>query len=429
MWIEEGLCVSELEIDIPQQCKEMKVADLVDFNGNWNFEMLNQWLPYDVVQRIMTIAVPDENDGNDKQMWSVSSNGKFTIASAYHMLSNFDNAAQDETWLKLWKIRAPERIKHFMWMLYHGRLLTNLRKHKMGIGNPMCRFCHDEIESEIHVLRDCPKATALWLCVVDIAARTSFFEGDLSHWIKFNLFTNVYWNHNVDWSDFWATACHAIWNWRNKETHNDNYQRPLHAKNIIMSYVNDYHNAIAKSVIVTAQPRHLEEVGWKEPPIGWVKINTDGACKDGSIAGCGGLIRGSEGEWLAGFSKFLGKCNAFIAELWGVLEGLRCAKRMGFTAVELNVDSLVVVNIVTSGKESNASGRSLVQKIRKLLQMEWEVKVKHSYREANRCADALANIGCIVGNEMMFYESCPTQINHLLAADQAGVTFPRLIKM
>lgn len=91
-------------------------------------------------------------------------------------------------------------------------------------------------------------------------------------------------------------------------------------------------------------------MGWKEPPIGWVKINTDGGCKDGSIAGCGGLIRGSEGEWLAGFSKFLGKCDAFIAELWGVLEGLRCAKRMGFTAVELNVDSLVVVNIITSGK-------------------------------------------------------------------------------
>lgn len=34
MWIEEGLCVFELEIDIPQQCKEMKVVDMVDFNGN-----------------------------------------------------------------------------------------------------------------------------------------------------------------------------------------------------------------------------------------------------------------------------------------------------------------------------------------------------------------------------------------------------------
>jgi len=65
---------------------------------------------------------------------------------------------------------------------------------------------------------------------------------------------------------------------------------------------------------------------------------------------------------------------------------------MGFTAVELNVDSLLVVNIIRSGKESNASGRSLVQNIRQLLQINWEVKVKHSYREVNRCADVLVNI-------------------------------------
>jgi len=127
--------------------------------------------------------------------------------------------------------------------------------------------------------------------------------------------------------------------------------------------------------------------------------------------GCGGLIRGSEDEWLVGFSKFLGKCNAFVAKLWRVLEGLWCAKRMRFTAVELNVDSLAVVNIITSGKESNASGRTLVEKIRKLLQMEWEVKVKHSYREANRCAVLLcASVSYI----------CPTsdkrvKVEHLIS--------------
>jgi hypothetical protein len=58
---------------------------------------------------------------------------------------------------------------------------------------------------------------------------------------------------------------------------------------------------------------------------------------------------------------------------------------------------LAVVNIIMSGKESNASGRSLIQKTRQLLQMERKVKVKHSYRETNRCADALANIGCFIG--------------------------------
>lgn len=36
----------------------------------------------------------------------------------------------------------------------------------------------------------------------------------------------------------------------------------------------------------------------------------------------GWLIRGLKGEWLVGFFKFLGKCSAFVAELWEVLEGL-----------------------------------------------------------------------------------------------------------
>jgi len=38
-------------------------------------------------------------------------------------------------------------------------------------------------------------------------------------------------------------------------------------------------------------------------------------------------------------------------------------------------------------------------------------------------------MGCRMGHGMVFYESCSTQISHLLAADQAEISFPRLIKM
>jgi hypothetical protein len=52
----------------------------------------------------------------------------------------------------------------------------------------------------------------------------------------------------------------------------------------------------------------------------------DLSSKDENKAGCGGLIRGSGGgEWLGGFSKFAGSCSAYIAELWGVFEGLKYA--------------------------------------------------------------------------------------------------------
>ncbi|MCI19679.1 RNA-directed DNA polymerase (Reverse transcriptase), partial [Trifolium medium] len=53
---------------------------------------------------------------------------------------------------------------------------------------------------------------------------------------------------------------------------------------------------------------------------GWVILNTDGASKYSGSAGCGGLIHGTDGEWLGRFSKNIGICNAFVAELWGILE-------------------------------------------------------------------------------------------------------------
>jgi len=61
--------------------------------------------------------------------------------------------------------------------------------------------------------------------------------------------------------------------------------------------------------------------------------------------------------------------------------------------------------------------------------MDWEVKVRHSYREADSCTDTLANIGYSMRFILMTYESCPTQIRHLLVVDQIGVSHPRMIKL
>jgi hypothetical protein len=36
------------------------------------------------------------------------------------------------------------------------------------------------------------------------------------------------------------------------------------------------------------------------------------------------------------FSKFLGSCSAYMAELWRVLKGLNLARSRGFTTIELS---------------------------------------------------------------------------------------------
>ncbi|GAU17445.1 hypothetical protein TSUD_233230 [Trifolium subterraneum] len=168
-------------------------------------------------------------------------------------------------------------------------------------------------------------------------------------------------------------------------------------------------------------------ISWKAPPVGWVRLNTDGSCRDNDVIGWGGVLRGNDGEWLGGFSKFIGQGDSFAAELWGVFEGLKLARHFNFSAVELHIDSLVVVKAITNSDNGSLRGRSLITKIKRLIDLEWEVVVHHSYSEANQYADVLANLGCSMGNGYVFFEVCLSQFSHLLIADMLGISTPRLI--
>lgn len=62
-------------------------------------------------------------------------------------------------------------------------------------------------------------------------------------------------------------------------------------------------------------PAEIQMVKWEKPELGWCKVNTDGATFDSGLAGCGGVIRGDQGEWIRGSSCKLGPCNAKMAEV------------------------------------------------------------------------------------------------------------------
>ena len=89
-----------------------------------------------------------------------------------------------------------------------------------------------------------------------------------------------------------------------------------------------------------------------------------------------------------------------------MLKGLTYARRKNFRVVELHVDLMVVAKVLTSNGRVNPCGMSLSEKICHLFQLEWEVVVRHSYREGNQCAYALANYGCLIGYYIPFFNVC-----------------------
>ena len=93
----------------------------------------------------------------------------------------------------------------------------------------------------------------------------------------------------------------------------------------------------------------LLPVRWDFPSLGWVKINIDGAA--GGYPGlgtCGGIFRGSMGEFIGVFSAFIEVQTALVTKFCGVIHAMEEAQKMGFTNVWLECDFALVCVVFTA---------------------------------------------------------------------------------
>ncbi|KAK9983154.1 hypothetical protein SO802_032679 [Lithocarpus litseifolius] len=170
------------------------------------------------------------------------------------------------------------------------------------------------------------------------------------------------------------------------------------------------------------------QVKWSKPQIGWVKLNTDGSVfGDPMKAGGGGIIRNSEGDWVAGFVKKFGNVSSSTAELWALKEGLLMAKQMGFDNLCVDLDAAFLVYLITNPTVAQLNLEPLLSDCRNLTKAFSNCRVEHVYREANNCADKLAKMGADLYTDHLFLYNPPPVVVDLLLLDKAGHFCNRLI--
>jgi hypothetical protein len=81
----------------------------------------------------------------------------------------------------------------------------------------------------------------------------------------------------------------------------------------VLKLLGDYVHAAKNNMIMVERNRNIVMIGWKPLETTFVRLNTYGAYKQNQSAGCGGVIRGCEGEWLGGFAKGIRLCCALMA--------------------------------------------------------------------------------------------------------------------
>lgn len=168
-------------------------------------------------------------------------------------------------------------------------------------------------------------------------------------------------------------------------------------------------------------------VRWMPPKEGFVKVNVDGSYNQATnIMGTCGLIRTTNGEWIAEFSSFEGPGNACLAELIAVRNGLGFAWKEGYKKVMCETDSLdTVTTIQNESVQPWHVGTLILATIRELLRREWIVEVPHTFREVNFYADFLAKEGGNLGQSWRVWKDPPPLMGFIVLRDALGTIYLR----
>jgi ribonuclease HI len=404
----------------------LRVCDVMESVSMWDFSKLSLDIPTTTRETIKAISVCSFRPIADRHVWD-SSGGDFHLGKAYSLACNRfaeGNSLKQSSWI--WKVRTSPRILFFLWQCYHLSVPVRETLAARGINTPtFCPRCLGPNESLLHVLRDCPDSISFWKSFRFPSVGNNFYSASLFDWLHHNCLDSSTHDHNIPWQTIFSFGVWNLWLRRNQFVFKPDspFLDPVRST---ISFASEFFYLIgnfSKAKHVVSVP-----VKWATPPLGWFKLNTDGSSLGNpGLAGGGGVIRNHLGDWVGGYSRAIGHTTSVQAELRALKDGLMLAIDIGILNLEIEMDSLVAVELLKSITSPNAFLSSIVIDCRYLMERFEHFSLKHIFREANGCADLLAKAGC---DQLLDFISFPNASAHVLEAlafDVSNATCFRLI--
>ncbi|CAN1787933.1 Putative ribonuclease H protein At1g65750 [Linum perenne] len=150
-WVDSGVVLADHALNVQGVDNSLLVSQACSDLGEWNVDFLTSVLPHDIVMQVLGMSPPVERLGKDSLVWGLEANGMFSVRSAYLMITDNDTSHMDPLWRHIWSWNGPSKIKHFLWLASHKRLLTNEERSRRHLTNQvLCHRCSAPTESIAH---------------------------------------------------------------------------------------------------------------------------------------------------------------------------------------------------------------------------------------------------------------------------------------
>ena len=372
-------------------------------NGAWDRGRLLQILPSDTVDLVMKTPVPSGR-GTDQVVWMPTKSGAFTLASAYQEVRQGRTTSLELS--RIWQARIPLKVSFFMLRLLMRRLPLDDVLGEMGFKLVSKCFCCVDATGETleHIFSTGQLALEVWNYFQSICGIASDSSSIRSHlfawWLSLapsgeQRFVCSVTPIFICWN-IWKARCRVVFDGarvRAKEICGAVFQDVKEAFEIHFKVAVQGSNFQVFYTVVSQAP-YLYEcriVRWEAGGYGCTTLNTDGCAKGNpGVSGGGGVLRDSGGHVLVAFSAYLGEGSSLRAETLAALLGIQLCLGKGVAPRVIQSDSLLLTEILQRRYHCPWRIRREVEQIWHLV---GEARFVHCYREANKVADILSNVG------------------------------------
>lgn len=152
--------------------------------------------------------IPQVPEGQDRILWHGENDGRYTAAFAYKLLTENDQPLS-RLWKLVWRCKAPEKVRFFLWLVAREALPTNQRRKLCNFtADESCPSCGALVEDGEHILRTCVVAQQIWNHFRSLLPRMpstlsfrAWLAGHLQHA-----------DHAFSYAVLWL-----LWTWRNNK--------------------------------------------------------------------------------------------------------------------------------------------------------------------------------------------------------------------
>ncbi|KAL2223667.1 UNVERIFIED_CONTAM: hypothetical protein Sindi_3080900, partial [Sesamum indicum] len=307
--------------------------------GEWNVPKIFRIVPPQIAHIICRIPIAAGQ--RDRIVWTATSNGTFSTASAWEAIRVASPRRQLFT--DIWHRSLRPTVSVFLWRLFQDWIPVDERMKRKGFSfASKCQCCEAE-ESISHLFVEGEVVREVWLHFANVFGLQLCETGDLVNLVHFWRYSTPF--HSdlhirtlVPFLILWST-----WTQRNA------------AK---------YHGAhfTATGTILEVQ-RHLRTLpiaasgtqsgALEYPSPAWFKLNSDGSSLGNpGPAAAAGIIRDADGQVRLAYQFALGTATSVVSELTAVWRGLELARAHSLAPIVVEVDATVVLQLL----QSRASG-------------------------------------------------------------------------